>query len=221
MAIYWSDAMIFRPTQLPTTAVTRLPIERTLCSTGLISRLSSPACSTTAPKARAATISQIVFSIDSMPPRDSRRSISGRRGGDIAVGQCRPNTLEQRNGTGSEGSWAKAIVCSVLKAAARTRPEGAGKDRHKRGSAKRPGRTPPQRHQPPRGDDKSPLDERQFRRGRQFRRAHQARQRRSRRQRTLVRRSTGSRECAANRLAPAAAVARFTVSDSGEILSPK
>jgi hypothetical protein len=63
--------------QVPTTATTRLPVDRTALIAPWVKRLSRPACSSTAPKASAVMISQTVLSIDSMPPRDSSLSISG------------------------------------------------------------------------------------------------------------------------------------------------
>jgi hypothetical protein len=75
MATYWSPAMTFSPIAVPMTAAISRPVERAAARTGRISRSRNPACSITAAKDRAPSTSQIVLSIDAIPPREKSASI--------------------------------------------------------------------------------------------------------------------------------------------------
>ena len=75
MAMYWSAVMTFVATMDEVREATRAPSDFAFSMTGVITRSSTPAFSTTPPKASAVTMSQIVFSMLSMPPRVASMSI--------------------------------------------------------------------------------------------------------------------------------------------------
>ena len=75
MATYWSPAMMFRPMQVPITEAIRRPVDLALVTMGRTRRSRKPASSMIAAKDRAPSTSQIVFSIDAMPPREKSASI--------------------------------------------------------------------------------------------------------------------------------------------------
>ena len=75
IATYWSPAMTFRPMQVPITAAIRRPVDLAPARMGRMRRSRNPASSMIAAKERAPSTSQIVFSIDAMPPREKSASI--------------------------------------------------------------------------------------------------------------------------------------------------
>jgi CheY-like chemotaxis protein len=72
--MYWSAATIFVAMMDVTSADTSAPADVALAMMGARSRSSAPHFSTTPPKASAVMMSQIVFSMLSMPPRDASMS---------------------------------------------------------------------------------------------------------------------------------------------------
>jgi len=76
MAIYWSAVTTFAPITEPTVAVISAPVDLVRSTMGWISRSSTPAFSTTPPKASAVMTSQMVLSMLSMPPRETSWSMA-------------------------------------------------------------------------------------------------------------------------------------------------
>ena len=72
--MYWSAVMMLVAMIAETSEATRAPADFARLMIGAISRSRTPTFSTTPPKASAVMISQIVFSMLSMPPRDASRS---------------------------------------------------------------------------------------------------------------------------------------------------
>ena len=72
---YWSPERMFSPMQVPMTEAIRAPVLFACAMTGRTSRSRKPAYSMTAAKLNAPRISQIVKSIEDMPPRLKRLSI--------------------------------------------------------------------------------------------------------------------------------------------------
>ena len=76
--MYWSAVMMLVATMEETSEATRAPSDFAFSMIGVISRSRTPAFSTTPPKASAVMMSQIVFSMLSMPPRDASMSIGAK-----------------------------------------------------------------------------------------------------------------------------------------------
>ncbi len=75
MATYWSPAMMFRPMQVATTEAMSRPVDFAPARTGRMSRSRKPASSMIAAYDRAPRTSQMVNSIDDIPPREKSASI--------------------------------------------------------------------------------------------------------------------------------------------------
>ena len=78
MAMYWSAVMTLVATIEDASEATSEPSDFAFSMIGVISRSSTPAFSTTPPNASAVTMSQIVFSMLSMPPRVASMSIGAK-----------------------------------------------------------------------------------------------------------------------------------------------
>jgi len=75
-AMYWSPATMLSPMATANTDRNSRPVVRVPAMTGSTRRPMSPNSSSSAPNVTAPMISQSVGSIDAMPPRDRRRSMS-------------------------------------------------------------------------------------------------------------------------------------------------
>src|SRR5829696_928204 len=77
IATYWSPATMLRPMAVPTTEAISAPEDVARSTSGWMIRSRNPARSTIAAYESAPRISQIVVSIESMPPREKSWSICG------------------------------------------------------------------------------------------------------------------------------------------------
>ena len=75
IATYWSPAMMFSPMHVATTDAIRRPVDVARARIGRMRRSRKPASSMIAAKLRAPRTSQIVMSIESIPPRENSASI--------------------------------------------------------------------------------------------------------------------------------------------------
>ena len=80
IATYWSPAMMLSPIAVPMTAAIRAPVDFARATTGSMSRPRNPALSAIAAKLSAPSTSQIVDSIDDIPPRENSVSIASLPG---------------------------------------------------------------------------------------------------------------------------------------------